>query len=205
MMITNLPNALLSNCMSFVGEGSFFFVAGTCRAFRDTYNSYLQQHENPSATNMEAIVASVPCLQMAMDELNIDDDNVHDISQIIQWRKQSFYFSSAVIRCAAYNGNLNVLKWSKCIDWYRGKTWSFLCDEAARGGQLNALQWLRSEAGGKCIWNAVTCRSAVLNGHLAVLKWAHQNGCPWDEDTCRCAALKGHIEILKWARHNGCP
>ena len=53
MMITNLPDALLSNCMSFVGEGCFFFVAGTCRAFRDTYNSYLQQHENPSATNME--------------------------------------------------------------------------------------------------------------------------------------------------------
>ena len=37
-----------------------------------------------------------------------------------------------------------------------------------------------------------------------MLKWARANGCPWDASTCYSAALGGHLEVLKWATANGC-
>ena len=46
--------------------------------------------------------------------------------------------------------------------------------------------------------------TAAKNGHLEVLKWAHDNGCSWDETTCHAAAENGHLEVLIWARENGC-
>ena len=157
MRVTNLPDALLLKCMSFVGEGYFVFVAGTCRSFRDTYKSYLRlDGQKPTATNTEVIVSSVTCVQMAINELNINDPDP---------------FLTAVIRCATYNGNLTVLKWLKYtyVDWYGKIAWS-LCNEAARGGQLKVLQWLRSENGGKC----GCCRFETLDGWLHVVvgyKW----------------------------------
>ena len=113
MIVTNLPDALLLKCMSFVGGGQFIFVAGTCRSFRDTYTSYLQQNEQQqTTTNMDAIVASVTCLKIAMIELDIDVNHYHLI-RTIQWRNESKYFWTAVIRCAAHNGKLDVLVWTK--------------------------------------------------------------------------------------------
>ena len=53
--------------------------------------------------------------------------------------------------------------------------------------------------------NEYTCAYAVLNGHLALLKWSRANQCPWDAWTCRYAAENGHLEFLEWARSNGCP
>jgi len=41
------------------------------------------------------------------------------------------------------------------------------------------------------------CHMIAENGHLEVLKWAHQNGCYWDKNTCCNAALNGHLEVLK--------
>ena len=148
MRVTNLPDALLSNCMSFVGEGHFVFVAGTCRSFRDTYKSYLRLNgQKPTATNVEVIVSSVTCVQMAISELNVND-NIFGQSRNFQWRKKYVPFLTAVIRCATYNGNLTVLKWLKYkyFDWCEKFAWS-LCNEAACGGQLKVLQWLRSETG----------------------------------------------------------
>ena len=49
-----------------------------------------------------------------------------------------------------------------------------------------------------------TCNSAAEEGHLDVLKYAHEKGCPWDELTCACAAEGGHLAVLKYAHENGC-
>lgn len=82
-----------------------------------------------------------------------------------------------------------------------------------------------------CPWNEITCRSAVIKGHLEVLIWARTNGAPWqndhfctsaasgghlemlkwlranpwDEQTCAMAYEEGHFEVLQWVRENGCP
>ena len=77
-----------------------------------------------------------------------------------------------------------------------------LCTSAAKGGQLEVLEWLREN---ECPWDEETCTEAASGGHLEVLQWARENGCPWDEETCSEAASGGHLETLKWARENGCP
>ena len=78
----------------------------------------------------------------------------------------------------------------------------FLCQAAARSGQLEELKLLHQNC---CPWNKKTCQGAVGSGHLDVLQWLRENGCPWDEYTCKMAAEGGHLEVLQWARANDCP
>ena len=76
------------------------------------------------------------------------------------------------------------------------------CAEAARGGHLEVLQWVRAQG---CPWDEGTCCEASKGGHLEVLQWAREQGCPWDEDTCWGAFEGGHLEVLQWAQEQGCP
>jgi len=46
---------------------------------------------------------------------------------------------------------------------------------------------------------------AATGGQLEVLQWLRTNGCPWNADTCSVAATGGHLEVLQWLRANGCP
>ena len=78
----------------------------------------------------------------------------------------------------------------------------FLCQAAARSGQLEELKLLREN---DTPWNEYTCEDAALGGHLEVLQWAHAKGCPWDEDTLTKAKAGGHLELVNWAIANGCP
>ena len=78
----------------------------------------------------------------------------------------------------------------------------YLCQAAARSGQLEELKVLRTDG---WPWSEYTCGCAAERGHLEVLRWLRANGCPWDEETCTCAAEGGHLEVLQWARANGCP
>ena len=76
------------------------------------------------------------------------------------------------------------------------------CWRAAAGGHLEVMQWAHAIA---APWDVRTCSFAAMSGHLEVLQWAHANGAPWDEQTCAMAAENGHLEMLQWARANGCP
>ena len=102
-------------------------------------------------------------------------------------------------QAAARSGQLEELQWLRA----NGCPWDrWTCSGAARGGHLEVLQWLRANG---CPWDEWTCSRAARGGHLEVLQWAHANGCPWDEETCTFAAQGGHLEVLQWARANGCP
>jgi hypothetical protein len=78
----------------------------------------------------------------------------------------------------------------------------YLCEAAARFGQLEVLQWARANG---CPWAEGTCARAAGGGHLEVLQWLRANGAPWDCHTCSFAAWGGHLEELQWLRANGCP
>ena len=60
--------------------------------------------------------------------------------------------------------------------------------EGAEGGTVDAI-----------------VRGAARVGNLAVVQWAHEQGCTWDEETCWLAAKGGHVDVLQWAREHGCP
>ena len=58
---------------------------------------------------------------------------------------------------------------------------------AARGGNLELVQWLRGEG---CPWDWQTCYMAVDQGRVEVLRWVRENGCPWDAHVRDRAAQK---------------
>jgi hypothetical protein len=78
----------------------------------------------------------------------------------------------------------------------------YLCEAAARSGQLEELKVLRAD---DTPWDRSTCWAAARGGHLEVLQWARANGFPWDAWTCLGAAGGGHLQVLQWTRANGCP
>ena len=119
--------------------------------------------------------------------------------EVLKWARENGYNWDSWTCCsAAQNGHLEVLKWARenGCDWN-----SSTCAWAAENGHLEILKWARENG---CNWNSSTCSNAAENGHLEVLKWARENGCKWDSNTCSWAAQNGHLEVLKWARENGC-
>jgi hypothetical protein len=140
------------------------------------------------------------------------------------WRLRGRQRTRAAAR-AAFHGDLAVLRWALAK---LSATGAHYCDAAAAGGQLEALQYVRTlgypwdawscsaaAAGGHlavlqwmhaqeppCRWDEWTCSGATRGGHLAVLQWVRtqEPPCPWDEETCSAAAEGGHLRVLQWAR-----
>ena len=99
---------------------------------------------------------------------------------------------------AARTGNLEELKALRADGW----PWDWTTYSAAAGGEhLEMLLW---ECANGWSWDTPFCRAA-WGGNLEVLQWARANGCPWNEMTCLSAAVYGRLKILKWLRANGCP
>lgn len=63
------------------------------------------------------------------------------------------------------------------------------CSWAAYQGNLELLQWIRSQG---CPWDIWTCIFAARMGHLDVLEWAIVEGCPWDSRVKKCVIEKGN-------------
>ena len=206
MVLTDLRDALLANILSYVPEGNYLFVAGTCRKFRDAHGV---TSCSSTATTLSEAAASASRADMVLRELRNEGDRA-----TLKWRGRNAHPWKAIVECAAWNGNLEVLEWARDhegSDWEdnirleRGRDVSKtyrLCDYAAMGGHLEVLKWLRERGG--CPWGNA-CEAAATEGHLDVLCWARENGCPWNIRTCVWSTKRGHFDVLKWARENGCP
>ncbi|WZN62003.1 ANK_REP_REGION domain-containing protein [Chloropicon roscoffensis] len=107
-------------------------------------------------------------------------------------------WSEHAVEEAAKGGHLGVVQWLR----QNGCPWSSMTSlRAAQGGHFDVLKWVRSQDP-PCPWNWLTCSEAAKGGHLEVLKFARGQDppCPWDGWTCFEAAKKGHLEVLKFAR-----
>eukprot|EP01052_Picozoa_sp_SAG31_P029393 SAG31_NODE_2918_length_4914_cov_3.620145_5_plen_582_part_00 len=119
------------------------------------------------------------------------------------WRRDALYTAAKV-------GSVKVLWWllRQGCDFPPD-----LCDAAAYGGHMGAVEW--------CICAAVlphglicaavlpptgtTCGAAAAGGHLELLQYFRSIECDWDETTCSAASRNGHLAVLQWARAAGCP
>jgi hypothetical protein len=74
---------------------------------------------------------------------------------------------------------------------------------AAEGGQLAALQHLRS---GGCDWNeGVIACAAARSGSIEVVEWLrHQESVEFGADALSCAASTGHVAMCAKLRGIGC-
>ena len=81
---------------------------------------------------------------------------------------------------------------------------SLTCMEAARGGHLKVLKYLKSEGVAFDSW---ICSEAAEGGHIDVLKYLKSEGMSFDSKTCLLAAFGGRLEVLKWLRseEGNCP
>jgi hypothetical protein len=89
------------------------------------------------------------------------------------------------------------------IDW---------CDQAARAGHVEVLQWLCTE--GQCrLWGSVSQIAAAL-GHLHVFEWVVDNTVDRPDvplraransgmSVCFQAVIGGQVHVLKWAFAKG--
>jgi hypothetical protein len=91
------------------------------------------------------------------------------------------------------------------------------CWQVAQTNKLELLKWIREEK--KCEWSAGTINRAAEHGNLEMVKYCVANECPIDKWACACAAENGHLACLKylheevkalwdygtaaWAAHNG--
>ncbi len=91
--------------------------------------------------------------------------------------------------------------------WHR-KNWRNyrICSEAAAGGHLELLQWLRKNG---CAWNHETCTNAAAGDYLEVLQWAVANQCPFLDHSstvsraCQYEAKQKEKGVLKWLLQRG--
>lgn len=91
-------------------------------------------------------------------------------------------------------------------DW--GENWG-CCAAAVEYGHLEILKLFRAQDP-PCPWDARCCVNAARNGDLPALQWMrdstiHADPCAWDEWVSMEAAENGHVEVLKWMRAQNPP
>jgi hypothetical protein len=65
-----LPVEVMSHIFgTFLGQGHYRFVAGTCRAFADSYRKVMT-YQNSYKTTWESTAASVACAKICLNEAN---------------------------------------------------------------------------------------------------------------------------------------
>ena len=144
--------------------------------------------------------------------------------ELLKWAREEkkCEWDEKTINAAAKKGNMEMVKYcvaNECpIDTHT-------CSNAAGGGHLECLKYLREEV--KAPWDSDTaylaadsgqlhileylverkydeyckyaCEGAAMNGHFDCLKYLHETAkAPWDSGTASLAALSGHLHILEY-------
>jgi hypothetical protein len=118
---------------------------------------------------------------------------------VLQWLRQHPTMRHRVrcmeqVACAAAQyGHVAVLEW--VVQTPKFEFTQSMCTSAARGGQLDALQWLRVKG---CPWDENTTATAAQYGHLDLLEWAYHRGCVCSSKVMDRAAASGHLPIVQW-------
>lgn len=128
-------------------------------------------------------------------------------------REKNIHLTFNIYCIAAFYGRLDFLKemfegpnfdiWDEEHEWMQMINISNLCGEAARGGNLECLEYLNKEQ--KCELNEYVFSSAVCSSSLECLSYLHQHGCSWNESVTISAAMTGQLESLKFLHEHGCP
>jgi hypothetical protein len=95
---------------------------------------------------------------------------------------------------AARRGNLEMVKYCVANECPIGE---YACENAADGGHLEVLKYLREEV--KAPWDSWTAYCAAKSGHLHILEYlVERKFDKYNEEACYRAAEKGHLDCLKY-------
>lgn len=184
-----LPEKVLSNIFKLL-PGSSRFVGSTNKQFHDIY----KKNNGGKYETYKYGIKSISCLKIYLRERK-------------DYRELRMSDKTIASYVGARAGRLDLVKWAstneddELLD-RAIKIDAHICANAARGGNLHILKWLREQG---CPWDWQTCAQAARGGHLEVLTWARSNGCPWNANVCANAAMGGNLRLLMLLRDQGCP
>lgn len=117
------------------------------------------------------------------------------------WRKRSQPLPQLVYEGAAESGRLDVFEWALAngcdLSYSRA-----IFHLAAIYNHRQIITWMLNHG---FFWTQYTSNSAIICGHVDLLKWMIKQGCPLDkEDACMLAADNGHFELCKWLHSLDC-
>jgi hypothetical protein len=116
--------------------------------------------------------------------------------ELLKWAREEkkCNWDGWTIARAAFHGNLEMVKYCVANECPMN---SAACAQAANGGHLEVLKYLREEVEAPWGW-----RPAILaaeNGHLHILEYlVERKYDQYDEGACERAAANGHLDCLKY-------
>ncbi|CAM9808212.1 unnamed protein product, partial [Sphacelaria rigidula] len=134
------------------------------------------------------------------DEKTCDGAAMNGHLEVLQWcRAHGCRWSNNTWELAVMKGQLSILQWCAVSDFSRRVS----CIFASKS--LGLLSWLLANDLTKVDGTITACWSAAFWGNLEVLQWLRTEGCPWNESVSLTAATCGNLDVLKWCTANGCP
>ena len=116
-------------------------------------------------------------------------------------REKAASGAPSLAELAAGAGAVDVLRY--CAAHWSSEFGVGVCREAARAGEVEILQLLRSLPV-PSPWDGSVCANAASGGQLHALQWLRAHGCPWSDMTTAWAEVNRHPRIKQWALENGC-
>ncbi|CAL6388588.1 unnamed protein product [Bathycoccus prasinos] len=116
--------------------------------------------------------------------------------ELLKWIREvkQCEWDAWTINAAAEQGNLEMIKYCVANECPIG---TGACANAASGGHLECLKYLREEA--KAPWTYHTATCAAGNGHLHILKYLFERKYDkYDAYACYYAAVNGHLDCLQY-------
>jgi hypothetical protein len=149
------------------------------------------------ASPATARLASSCGLAVDKKTLQIAAGLLGDMQTLAALRELGMPLSDTVVRAAALSGRLHMLQHLLAQQGCpRPKTIGL---NAAGSGSISMLKWLRLQSW--CKFDHETCAGAALGGQLLALQHLRSVGCDWDvESIARCPARSGKVEVVKWLR-----
>lgn len=178
LRITDLPDVLLKVCFSFLGPGNFYFIATTCKRFKQIYPFRKR-------TTWKSGAASISCFESC----------IHDSVSTGAVRNKDAV--TMLLRAAASIRNVPVLQ--KLLIWYPCR-----CDQedfvsAGTRGDLAVLQC--AARNNQDPVTSSLCENAAKNGHVHILDWIAKHQHISHYNCAQCAAEGGQVSVFEWMKN----
>jgi hypothetical protein len=125
---------------------------------------------------------------------------------VLKWlvAEKNYDIKAMPFGLAVLNGDIKILEWARRNTAGMFKKFPLIkCafSFAAQFGKVEVLEWTRLNGADIKAIKGLDYEIAARNGHLSVLKWAHNNKVKLDRGIFFRAAQYGHLHILKWGVH----
>lgn len=158
---------------------------------------------DPGSMSVHPLLTTPELLRLVLD-LAPEDDAIFLALVCLMWRMAVFERFSKRLRTPLRTCVISEARLHWTVAHADGLRWSaFLCEQCARVGRLDWLQWLLSFPGVEYD-EMDTLKIASAAGHLDIVSFVSEE-CGPDADIfpviCRAAATGGHLKVLYWMRH----